>query len=81
MSDSLDEAHWMLPPKDSRDSNISSLVRFVVDLKASLSMIWLTPLKDSFSYRDPASIYTPIPEKCPGKASVATRTPFDKVDI
>jgi hypothetical protein len=32
-------------------------------LKASLSMMWLTPFKYSFSYRDPASIYTPMPEK------------------
>lgn len=81
MSDSLEEAHCIFPPKDSNASNISSLVRFVVDLKASLSMIWLTPLRYSFSYRDPASIYTPIPEKCPGRASVATRMPFESVDI
>jgi hypothetical protein len=71
----------MLPPKDSSDSSISSLVRFFVDLKASLSMIWLTPRKYSFSYRDPASMKTPTPEKCPGNASVATRTPFGKVEI
>jgi hypothetical protein len=81
MSDSLEEAHCIFPPKDSSASNISSLDRFVVDLKASLSIIWLTPLRYSFSYRDPASIYTPIPEKCPGRASVATRTPFGRVDI
>lgn len=54
--DSRDEAHCIFPPKDSKDSSISSLVRFVVDLKASLSMIWLTPRKYSFSYRDPASM-------------------------
>lgn len=26
-------------------------------------------------------MYTPIPEKCPGSASVATRTPFERVEI
>jgi hypothetical protein len=71
----------MFPPKDSKDSNISSLVRFDVDLNASRSMIWLTPRKYSFSYRDPASMNTPTPEKCPGNASVATRTPFGNVEI
>lgn len=81
INDSRDEAQLMFPPKDSRDSNISSLVRFVVDLKASRSMIWLTPRKYSFSYRDPASMKTPTPEKCPGNASVATRTPFGNVEI
>ena len=54
--DSLDEAHCIFPPKDSKASNISSLVRLVVDLNASLSIIWLTPRKYSVSYRDPASI-------------------------
>jgi hypothetical protein len=81
INDSRDEAQLMFPPKDSRDSNISSLVRFDVDLKASRSMIWLTPRKYSFSYRDPASMNTPTPEKCPGNASVATRTPFGNVEI
>lgn len=56
IKDSLDDAHCILPPRDSRVSNISSLVRLLVDLKASLSIMWLTPLKYSFSYLDPASI-------------------------
>lgn len=81
MSDSLEEAQCMFPPNVSNDSSISSLVRFFVDLKASLSIMWLTPLRYSFSYRDPASMNTPTPEKCPGRASVATRTPFGRVEI
>lgn len=48
-----------------------------MDLKASRSTIWLTPRNDSSSYLEPASIYTPTPEKGPGKDSVATRMPFD----
>src|SRR5450432_3648328 len=80
MRDSRDEAHWIFPPRDSRASSISSPVRFVVDLNANRSMIWLTPFKYSFSYLEPASKYTPMPEKCPGKASVATRIPLGSVD-
>jgi len=79
--DSLEEAQFILPPRDSKASNISSLVRCFVDLKANLSMIWLTPRRYSFSYLEPASMKTPTPEKCPGKASVATRIPFERVEI
>lgn len=37
--DSLEEAHWILPPSCSTVSNISSADRDLVDLKASLSMM------------------------------------------
>lgn len=66
----------MFPPSVSNDSNIWSAVRCLVDLKANLSMIWLMPRRLSFSYLDPASIYTPTAEKGPGRDSVATRNPF-----
>ena len=71
----------MLPPNDSSDSNISSADRFVVDLNASRSTMWLTPRRSSFSNLDPASMYTPTPEKWPGSASVATLMPFCSVVI
>ena len=63
MSDSLDDTHCIFPPRVSKDSSISSDVLELVDLKARRSIIWLTPRSSSFSYRDPASTYTPIPEK------------------
>ena len=70
----------MFPPRLSSDSNISSDVLEPVDLNANRSIIWLTPSNSLLSYRDPASTYTPTPEKGPGRASVATRMPFGKVD-
>ena len=79
MSDSRDDAHCMFPPRLSRDSSISSEFLDLVDLNASRSNMWLTPRSSSFSYRDPASRYTPTPEKGPGRASVATRIPFGRV--
>ncbi len=81
MSDSREEAHWILPPNDSRDSSIWSEVREVVDLNARRSTMWLTPRRLRSSYLDPASMYTPMPEKWPGRASVATRTPLLRVVI
>ena len=53
----------------------------VYTLKASRSIMWLTPRSSSSSYRDPASTYTPTPEKGPGRASVATRIPFGRMVI
>lgn len=52
-----------------------------MDLKARRSIRWLTPLNRLFSYREPASIYTPKAEKWPGRASVATRMPLGSVVI
>ena len=49
MSDSLEDAHWIFPPRLSRDSSISSDVLEPVDLKANRSMIWLRPCNSSFS--------------------------------
>ena len=43
MSASLEDAHCMFPPRVSSASNIESPLRDFVELKASLSMIWLTP--------------------------------------
>lgn len=43
--------------------------------------MWLTPRRLSSSYRDPASTYTPTPEKGPGSDSLATRMPFESVVI
>ena len=39
ISDSLDDAHCMFPPRVSKDSSISSDVLELVDLKARRSMI------------------------------------------
>ena len=53
----------------------------VYTLNANLSIMWVTPRSSSFSKRDPASMYTPTPENGPGRASVATRRPFERVVI
>lgn len=78
---SREDAHWMFPPSVSTRASISSAECLEVDLKANRSMMWETPRRESFSNRDPASTYTPTPENEPGRASEATRRPFDSVVI
>jgi hypothetical protein len=55
MRDSRDEAHWMLPPRDSISSSMLSALRRDEDLKASRSIMCETPRRAWFSYREPAS--------------------------